>query len=132
MTTWGLTLSSFHRLNDRVPRVQPALADELLALRRPAGGEEAAPGQVLTGQVDDSERAIGQVTPARRGPAIPALGAHAGRQPCGLRRVAAQHYDLVTGRCQIACQSPPDETGAAGNNDPHEILPSALNQTDKV
>ena len=55
----GFDLSRLDRLHDRLPCVEPATADKLLALRCPTGGDETAPRQILTGQVDDSERAIG-------------------------------------------------------------------------
>lgn len=93
--------------DDRVCRIDPAVAQEGLARRGPSPA-----GEARAGEVDDGVGPVGQRPPAGGGPAVPALGPHPGGQPAGVPvRVAAERDDLVAVARQFGAEGLPDEPG---------------------
>jgi hypothetical protein len=100
-------------VHHRQPGIDPAANDLLFLFIRPP-----ARTYVLTGQVDDPQRAGGQFEPAVGGSAVPRRRS----DPISEQRrnslgISGQDGDFIAGFSQIQGQWPADESGGSADDD---------------
>jgi hypothetical protein len=109
----GLGACGSDRFGHGGPCGNPALENAGLLAPGPA-----SLGEIVAGEVDDGQGAVGQPSPARRRPAVPRRRLDAvSKDGADLRGVPAQGDDLAPGSEEVIGQGPSDEARGTGDND---------------